>query len=144
MPCDYSKYPANWKTEIRPAILKREGNKCKFCNVQNGSIICRGFWRIFSNGKLYPVYQYEDGQIFNADTGEYLGDSYVGDVFTDEKQKVTKVILTIMHLDHDVTNNDYENLAAGCQRCHLKHDKQEHTKNAKATIKKKKGLQELF
>ncbi len=31
MPIDYSKYPPNWKTEIRPAILKREGNKCKFC-----------------------------------------------------------------------------------------------------------------
>jgi len=35
MPCDYKKYPANWKTEIRPRILKRAKNKCEFCRVEN-------------------------------------------------------------------------------------------------------------
>ena len=35
MPCDYSKYPPNWKTEIRPRILKRSRNKCEFCEAEN-------------------------------------------------------------------------------------------------------------
>lgn len=35
MPCDYSKYPPNWKTEIRPRILKRAKNKCEFCGAEN-------------------------------------------------------------------------------------------------------------
>ena len=35
MPCDYSKYPQNWKTEIRPRILKRAGNKCEECQAEN-------------------------------------------------------------------------------------------------------------
>jgi len=29
MPIDYKKYPKNWKTEIRPKILERAGNKCE-------------------------------------------------------------------------------------------------------------------
>jgi 5-methylcytosine-specific restriction endonuclease McrA len=32
------------------------------------------------------------------------------------------VVLTIMHLDHDPTNNHPDNLKAGCQRCHNRYD----------------------
>ena len=35
MPCDYSKYPENWK-EIRKEILKRAGDKCELCGAENG------------------------------------------------------------------------------------------------------------
>ena len=37
MPCNYKKYPPNWKTEIRPRILKRAGNCCEVshCNAEN-------------------------------------------------------------------------------------------------------------
>lgn len=35
MPIDYSLYPENWKTEIRPAILSRAQNKCEFCGAEN-------------------------------------------------------------------------------------------------------------
>lgn len=38
MPIDYKRYPPNWKTEIRPAILKRANNCCEYCGVQNYSI----------------------------------------------------------------------------------------------------------
>lgn len=141
MPISYKNYPSNWKTEIRPAILKREGNCCKFCGVPNKSWICRGTW-----GDAV-VWQNDDGQIFDAINGKYLGSAYVGDVWTSDdpkKQILTKVVLTIMHLDHDTTNNDYSNLAAGCQRCHLTHDKDLHQKNAKETRTKKKKLQTIF
>lgn len=49
MPCDYSKYPPNWKTEIVPRILSRAGEvrgndgqiiveaKCEKCEVKNHS-----------------------------------------------------------------------------------------------------------
>ena len=77
MPCDYKKYPKNWKTEIRPSILKRAGNKCEFCGVENY--------------KPHPI------------TG-------------------SKVVLTIAHLDHDISNNNDTNLRALCQKCHNGHD----------------------
>jgi hypothetical protein len=35
MPCDYSRYPANWFTEIRPRILARAGDQCERCGVPN-------------------------------------------------------------------------------------------------------------
>ena len=35
MPVDWSKYPDNWKTEIRPTILLRAENKCEFCGAEN-------------------------------------------------------------------------------------------------------------
>lgn len=34
----------------------------------------------------------------------------------------SRVVLTIMHLDHDPRNNDPANLKAGCQRCHNAYD----------------------
>lgn len=38
MPIDYSKYPSNWLSEIRPAILKRADNKCELCGISNYAI----------------------------------------------------------------------------------------------------------
>lgn len=29
MPIDYSRYPPNWKRQIRPAILERAGHRCE-------------------------------------------------------------------------------------------------------------------
>lgn len=36
MPIDYKRYPANWM-EIRSRILKRAGNCCEICGVENYS-----------------------------------------------------------------------------------------------------------
>jgi len=35
MPIDYTKYPPNWKTEIRPRILMRAKDRCEFCGAEN-------------------------------------------------------------------------------------------------------------
>jgi len=42
MPCDYKKYPTNWKTEIRPRILARAGNCCELCGAENYGATKRG------------------------------------------------------------------------------------------------------
>lgn len=44
----------------------------------------------------------------------------------------SRVVLTVAHLDHDPTNCDDKNLKAGCQRCHLAYDKEQHAKTRKA------------
>ena len=41
------------------------------------------------------------------------------------------VILTVAHLDHDINNNDYKNLKAFCQKCHLNYDLNHHIHNRK-------------
>jgi len=118
MPCDYNKYPPNWKTEIRPRILKRANNCCEQCKVPNYETIERGkLNNIF-------VYQLMNGKIFSSENGEYLGENYVGSL---KAAKLTKAILTIAHLDHDKENWDVkdERLKALCQRCHLILDKEQ-------------------
>jgi hypothetical protein len=41
----------------------------------------------------------------------------------------SEVVLTVAHLDHDKKNNNFKNLLAMCQRCHLKHDARHHAEN---------------
>jgi hypothetical protein len=41
MPINYSRYPKNWKTEIRPRIMKRANNTCEFdgCDFKHGETV---------------------------------------------------------------------------------------------------------
>lgn len=68
----------------------------------------------------------------------------LSEAWTADGLKSTRVVLTIAHLDHDKTNNDYDNLAALCQKCHLGIDLKHHMANARETNRKKKGFQKLF
>ncbi len=127
-PCDYSKYSKNWHSVIRPAILERAENKCEFCKVENK----REAFRAFLNG--VEVYQYDNGDIHNAETGDYIMTSFYEDLEPStgkEEQLAIKIVLTVAHLDHDITNNDYSNLRALCQQCHLRYDAKHHAKTRK-------------
>jgi hypothetical protein len=58
----------------------------------------------------------------------------------------SKVVLTVAHINHDTTDNSEENLAALCQRDHLRHDAKYHAINAAETRRRRKieaGQQEL-
>lgn len=136
MPIDYSKYPQNWKSEIRPAALARAGNKCQMCFVPNYKIILRG--RLGGQ----EVYQDDDGAIFDAGTSELIGHDYIGEI--EGAKDFIRVVLTIAHLDHNIENNTDENLMALCQKCHLTHDKALHRANARKTLEKKRGIVPLF
>lgn len=57
------------------------------------------------------------------------------------------VVLTVAHLNHDVTDNSDENLAALCQRCHLTYDAKLHAIHAAETRRKSRietGQMELL
>ena len=132
MPINYKLYPSNWKSEIRPSILKRASNCCEFCGVDN-----------------YQVRRYVNGnsQTDNYENQTYLqGQSlakYLNESCDDGLGKWSVIVLTIAHLDHNISNNCPTNLKALCQKCHLSHDKDHHRKNARQTLKTKKGLLEL-
>ena len=135
MPCDYSKYPDNWFTEIRPAILGRAGDCCEQCGVKNYEYVFRGIWNnqeVFQrgNGDLFSV----DGKLIMHNSEYEVIDGKTPD------SKAVKIVLTISHTDHDTSNNDYNNLKALCQLHHLRHDIWHHKK----TRNQSKGLQSLF
>ena len=121
MPIDYKNYPANWKTEIRPAILARENNRCKFCGLEN-----------------YAV-GYRDELGWHEIECSMQGDCDAEDA-EESGYRVIKIILTIAHLDHNVNNNDYSNLAALCQKCHNNYDIKQRVHNRST----KKGQLKIF
>jgi hypothetical protein len=130
MPIDYKKYPKNWKSEIRPYILNRANHCCEDCGVKNHDTGFRGI----------------DGHFYNDNFIIQQLDLYGIDMFDkhiSEKAKHFKIVLTVAHLDHNLSNNDYSNLKALCQKCHLNYDKEHHSKNRRKTIKSKKKLVEL-
>ena len=119
MPIDYKKYAPNWKTEIVPAIKDRDGHRCKFCGVAN-----------YAAG-----YRLEDGTFIELSPME-------SEARSEDGLKQIMIVLTCMHLDHDITNNHPDNLAMGCQRCHNRYDREHRNKNSKATNAAKKAAKE--
>lgn len=117
MPCDYSLYPSNWK-EIRAGILERAGNRCERCGAPNGETV----WRAVGGTNWWRDEEPDQCE-------EYV---------------LVRIVLTVAHLDHDVANNDPDNLRALCQRCHLRWDADQHKRNAARTRRSRKAAGELF
>ena len=105
MPIDYNKYPPNWKTEIRPDILKRAKNCCEKCGVKN-----------------YATGQRDKNGIWHDENSIENMNSDVGFSLFGEYRPHIRIVLTIAHFDHDTKNNNYSNLFAWCQKCHNSHD----------------------
>lgn len=124
MPIDYANYPLDWLTAIRPRILQRADNKCEHCGLENGIVgyrdLAGNFWR-------FPSDPPPSGWIAAL--------------------RLTKIVLTIAHLDHNIQHNTDDNLAALCQRCHLIHDAKHHARNAARTRRQRQidhGQRQLF
>jgi len=124
-------YPENWD-EVREDILLRatycldstdavlELKKevpdkafCEFCGAPNGEKIIRvkesSEWSWGSDAK---------GRFFD-DSGNLVGSG----LDRSNDTNGTEIVLTIAHMDQNPTNNEYSNLRALCQRCHLSYDK---------------------
>lgn len=57
----------------------------------------------------------------------------------------SRVVLTVAHVhDHTPSNVTPSNLAALCQRCHLRHDAKHHAQNAAAKRRRALGTMELL
>ena len=123
MPIDYSKYPPNWLTEIRPAILKRAGQIldddgnieveacCEICKLKNHTWYHRIV--VLMPEVADPVLRRDNG-----------GSPSLCALCGEKHHKPVQLVLTVAHLDHDETNHDVQldRLAALCQKCHLAYD----------------------
>lgn len=133
-----ARYPADWKLR-RKFILRRARHRCEWCGVRNYSVGYRDaagrFRRIYGNRLLdcaghrmdikgRPL-RYSEAKKIAAHDSEYgAGD------------KCIVIVLTIAHVyDHRPEAASLLNLAALCQRCHLRHDIKHHQQSKQARIK---------
>lgn len=125
-PENLARYPANWKTEIRPRILDRANHACE-------------------GSPDFPDCRRPNGAFLNRRTGELTCDGEVVDQWTlVDEDHVTKIVLTIAHLDHVPEHCDDDNLRAWCQRCHLHYDRHHHRETRQATRRSKSPQMELI
>lgn len=134
--------PAEWK-KLRDAVLKRALNRCE-CRGECGARHAGGGACLVRNG-LIAARSVVDGEERWREH-HHSGGCCVEPCEDTEPPgtKVVTVVLTIAHRDHKPENNALENLAAFCQRCHLRYDRAEHAKNAAATRAQKAGQRGLF
>lgn len=120
MPINYKEYHPKW-TLIRRLILKRAAHRCEECGIENKAIILR-----LKNGDFERPAQALLDMVYACikPGGHTLLTAL-------KKHGLTRIVLTIAHLDHDKTNNRFNNLRALCQRCHLKIDMGQHIENRK-------------
>lgn len=106
-------YGAEWRKVIRPRILERDKHCCKSCGKPDRArvkVIRDGSGR-WLDPKL-RAWRDAHGAVINRPRGG-------------RRHKI-RVVLTVAHLNHDPADNRDENLAALCQRCHLKYDERHH------------------
>lgn len=105
-------YPPNWK-DISLSIRIKANWCCEKCGAPSNKVIQRGPASTFI---IVEKVRKTDADEWESTTGmSWRRLNYFG---------LTRIILTVAHLDRDRTNNAPENLAALCQRCHLNHDRQ--------------------
>lgn len=112
-------YPPNWP-EISLAVRTEAEWRCEWCSAPGGQVIKRD-----NRGKWIRVMAaWAPGSEIREPTE---GMSWARLKF----HGLTKVVLTVAHLDRNSKNNERSNLAALCQRCHLRHDIRQHIANRK-------------
>ncbi len=82
----------------------------------------------------------EDGRVFRDDgnpAGMARGSEWEGD-------RPIRIVLTVAHLNHDESASDDANLAALCQRCHLRHDAVDNQRRAAERRRAKLAARDLF
>ena len=123
-PENKARYPKDWP-EIRQCMLLRAKDHCEWhdCKAHNGD---RGTW----------------------EAGEWIKfsgpDSWRLTDLDGNPRRMTRIVLTIAHLDHTPENCEPSNLRALCQRHHLAYDQRHHLETAYATRKARACTADMF
>lgn len=124
-PENVARYPKDWP-QIRARILDRAMNRCE-------------------GSPKFPDCRAPNGWLRNNRTGEITIDGMLAEAWEfADRDSVTRIVLTIGHLDHTPENCAADNLRAWCQRCHLNYDAKLHAQNAYATRRRPRALSDLF
>ncbi|TZF81800.1 hypothetical protein FW774_17235 [Pedobacter sp. BS3] len=121
MPINYKEYHPKWKLISKLIRVNRAKGKCEWCGIKNGSVVKRN-----ADGTFREPCQTDWDMIHSR-----IKHSHSNMTESLKYHGFSKIVLTVAHIDHDKTNNRFNNLAALCQKCHLSHDLKQHVDNRK-------------
>lgn len=145
-PENKARYPAEWP-EIRKRILARAHYRCEWpgCRARHHSVGSwsqrhTGEWVFKPTGGNRTHDQAGRGELPFRQAAELAAHNNIWVEF----ERLTVVVLTIAHLDHQPENCADDNLRAWCQRHHLSYDRQHHLQTAYATRRGLANTPDLF
>lgn len=133
MPMKRELYAPDWE-ETSKRVREEANQRCEWCGKPNGKIVSvgpDGVWWASLPLTGWSGWVGADGKMMPSEFDP-----------PDNKIRRIRVVLTVAHLDQSTRNDERSNLAALCQRCHLKHDgkanaaKAQITREQRAAIKK--------
>lgn len=127
-------YPIDWPQVSHWVRFVRAGGKCQICGRPHGETV-----RHLGDGRWWD----EAGLIWRDGRNRKVPSPTPS---ADMPIRMTKVVLAAAHLDHDPSHcgRRHRNIQALCQRCHLSHDRLEHRRQIRLTLKKRRALGDLF
>jgi hypothetical protein len=129
MPINKKDYHPDWP-RISLEVREAAGQRCEWCGAPNKAIIQRR-----KQHRFYPpgLDAYQVDWVLTTSVNTANGEETTEGMSWPRLKfhGLTRIILTVAHLDRNSQNNDRENLAALCQRCHLSHDIHQHIANRK-------------
>lgn len=124
-PSKKKNYPHNWKWIRNDLIMNRANFRCEECGMVDGAIVYKDKRKIVHEldfDKLKYIQDYSDSHKTSLkDTLKLHG--------------LTRIYLTVAHLDRDTTNNDYSNLKVLCPQCHFRYDKHDNLFKRRRNLK---------
>jgi hypothetical protein len=128
-------YPADWRKISHFVRFVRENGICENCGRHHGITL-----RQLNDGRWYdPI-----TKIWRDKEGHQ---TFWPDIFEYGNGKTIKVYLAAAHKDHDpriVGDNQYDRIAAWCQRCHLNHDRPYHLRKRRLLMQARFAIADFF
>jgi len=146
-PENAARYPKDWKSEIVPRIRARSGNRCECrgecginheiknhgsmpldvrrCGIANGDVSY-----MTPDGKWHGCNYYDEGEEMERIAGKVY--------------RAVKIVLTVMHLNHQPEDCRDENLLHACQGCHNRYDAPMRAAGIKARRRAERASGDLF
>jgi hypothetical protein len=127
-------YPIDWPQISHWVRFVRAKGRCQVCGRPHGAVV-----QHLGDGRWWDeqLQVWRDGKGRKAPSPVVLEDTPV---------LTTKVVLAAAHLDHNPGHcgRRHRNVRALCQRCHLLHDRPEHRRRIRLTLRRRRALGDLF